>query len=219
MSLISVDSIVKTPPKDWSDLLKPEYKGMVAIDGDPRQAGDAFGAVMGAALANGGSVNNIAPGIDFFARLKQAGNFNPTDAYTANIEKGATPIAIKWDYLNLAVRDEMAKNGQKATVNIPKHGVYGGPYFQAINKYAPHPNAARLWIEFLYSDQGQLLWLKGYTHPARYNDLAKRKKIPASLAKKLPPAAAYKKVKFASVAQINKANAVLNAQWASKVGG
>lgn len=218
-SFLSVDNIVKVPPKDWSDLLHPRYKGMVAIDGDPRQAGDAFAAVMAASLANGGSLNNIAPGIDFFAKLKAVGNWNPTDAYPANIAKGATPIAIKWDYLNLAQRDDMKKTGQKVTVSIPKHGVYGGYYCQAVSRYAPHPHAAKLWLEYLYSDEGQLLFLKGYTHPARYADLAKRGKVPKSLAKRLPPASSYKTVKFATLAQITKASAVLNAQWASKVGG
>jgi len=218
MSFLSLNHVVKQAPKDWSDLLSPKLRGMVAIDGKPYSAGDGFGAVMAASLANGGSLDNIEPGINFFVKLKKAGNFNPADAYTATILKGATPIAIKWDYLNLAVRDQGAAQGQKITVNIPKHGVYGGPYYQAISAYAPHPNAAKLWMEFLYSDQGQLLWLKGYTHPARYLDLAKRKKIPAKLAKKLPPASAYKNVKFATLAQIAKANAILQEQWDAKMG-
>ena len=217
-SFLSVGSVVKNPPKDWSDLTKPEYKGQVAIDNDPRQAGDAFGAVMAAALANGGSLDNIAPGIDFFAKLKQLGNWNPTIAHEVQIERGETPIAIRWDYLNLATRDTMASKGLKATVTIPTHGVYGGYYCQAISKFAPHPNAAKLWMEFIYSDEGQLFFLKGYTHPARFADLAKRKKVPKSLASKLPKASLYKPVKFASLAQITKANVVLNQQWGPKMG-
>ena len=218
MSFLSLDSVVKESPKDWSDLLSPKLRGKVAIDGKPYAAGDGFGAVMAAALGNGGSLDNIEPGINFFVKLKKAGNWNPADALTAPILKGATPVAVKWDYLNLAVRDEGAAQGQKVSVNIPRHGVYGGPYYQAISAYAPHPNAAKLWMEFLYSDQGQLYWLKGYTHPARYLDLAKRKKIPAKLAKRLPPAAAYKKVQFATLAQKANANKVLMEQWDKKMG-
>ncbi len=217
-AFLSVDSIVKVAPKSWADLLKPMYKGMVSIDGDPRSAGNAFAAVFAAALANGGSLDNIQPGVDFFAKLNKMGNFNPTDNLPANIAKGATPIAIKWDYLLLGYRDEL-KGNPAVTVNIPSDGVYGGPYAQAISKFAPNPNAAKLWEEFLYSDEGQLLWLKGYTHPARFNDLAKRKAIPAALLAKLPPAAAYKNVKFASLAQIAKASAVLQKQWGPKVVG
>ncbi len=217
-SFLSNNNVVKEAPKDWSDLTSKKLKGMVAIDGDPRTAGDAFAAVMAASLANGGSLDNIEPGIEFFAKLKKLGNWNPTDAYPANIAKGTTPIAIKWDYLNLATRDELNGN-PSVTVTIPKSGVYGGYYCQAVSKYAPHPNAAKLWLEYLYSDEGQLLWLKGYTHPARYLDLAARKKIPAALAKKLPPASAYKSVKFASLSQVAKASKVLQEQWGPKVSG
>jgi putative spermidine/putrescine transport system substrate-binding protein len=217
-SFLSVNNVVKEPPKDWDDLLSRKLRGMVAIDGDPRLAGDAFAAVMAASLANGGSLDNIEPGLAFFARLKKLGNWNPTDAYTANIAKGTTPIAIKWDYLNLATRDEM-KGNPAATVTIPRHGVYGGYYGQAISKYAPHPNAAKLWLEYLYSDAGQLMFLKGYTHPARYQDLAGKHKIPESLARRLPPAGAYKNVRFATLSQINAAAKVLQEQWGPKMSG
>jgi len=90
--------------------------------------------------------------------------------------------------------------------------------WQAINATAPHPWAARLWQEFLFSDQGQILWLKGFAHPARFNDLAKRNKIPKSLLSALPPAALYAKAKFASVAQQTAAKNKIVAEWPSKVG-
>ena len=93
--------VVKNPPKSWKDLLKPEYKGQVAIDNSPAVAGDAFGAVWSAALANGGSLNNIMPGLEFFKKLKDIGNFNPVDCHPAQIASGETPIAIVWDYLNI----------------------------------------------------------------------------------------------------------------------
>jgi putative spermidine/putrescine transport system substrate-binding protein len=219
-SFLSLDSQVKNAPKTWSDLLKPEYKGQVALGGDPTQAGEAFGAVFGAALGNGGSLDNIQPGIDFFAKLKANGNWNPTLGNTAaNVSKGVTPIVIRWDYLNLASRDEIVKGGQQCTVTIPATGRYGSYYCQAISRFAPHMNAAKLWEEFLYSDQGQVLFLKGYTHPARYNDLAKRSKVPSSLASKLPAASNYKGVHFATIAQITKAQALLTAQWHAKMGG
>jgi putative spermidine/putrescine transport system substrate-binding protein len=217
-AFLSVTHVVKQAPRDWPDLLSPKLRGMVALGGDPRQAGEAFGAVFAAALANGGSLDDIQPGIDFFARVKKAGNFNPTFALNANIAKGATPIAIRWDYLLLAARDVFHGN-PAVTVTVPTSGLYAGYYCQAISKYAPNPHAAKLWQEYLYTDEVQLLFLKGYTHPARYTDLAKRGKIPAALAAKLPPAEAYKDVRFATVAQINKAQEVLQEQWGPKVAG
>jgi len=219
-AFLSVDSVAPQAPKDWPDLLSPKLRGKVALGSDPRQAGEAFGAVFAAALANGGSLDNIQPGVDFFAKLKKAGNFNPTFALPANVKKGATPVAIRWDYLLLASRDTfLAAGGPAVTVTVPKTGGYAGYYCQAISKYVPHPNAAKLWQEFLYTDEVQLLFLKGYTHPARYTDLAARNKIPASLAAKLPPSSAYSNVKFATVAQITKAQGVLAEQWGPKVAG
>lgn len=217
-SFIAVNQYVSTPPRQWSDLLKPIYKNQVCLGNDPRLAGEAFGAVMGASLANGGSLDNIAPGIDFFAKVKAAGNFNPTPGNTvAGKAKGSTPLVIRWDYLTLADRDSLAKQGIKATVTVPST-VFAEYYCQAISKYAPHPNAAKLWEEFLYSDEGQLLFLKGYAHPIRYSDLARRGKIPATLARKLPASRHYKNVRFPTTAQLDKAQAVLNAQWGPKMG-
>src|SRR5579872_6781936 len=209
-------NIIKTPPKTWQDLLKSDYKGKVALNGSPLTSGSAIAGVFSAALANGGSVTNVAPGIDFFAKLKSSGNFIPVQSTPQTVASGQTPISIDWDYLNLAYVKEFPAAGWKVT--IPADGVYGAYYAQAINAHAPHPWAARLWEEFLYSDQGQLLWLKGYSHPARFQDLAKRKVIPKALLAALPPASLYAKVKFASSGQQTAAKALIAQQWPSKVG-
>src|SRR5262245_50103223 len=153
--------VVKNVPEDWADLLKPEYKGQIALAGDPRKSSQAINAVWAAALANGGSPDNAAPGLDFFKKLNDAGNFVPVIAKPATIAKGETPIAIRWDYNALANRDSTAGNPEIAVV-VPKSGILAGVYVQAISAFAPHPNAAKLWMEYLYSDEGQLIWLKGY---------------------------------------------------------
>jgi putative spermidine/putrescine transport system substrate-binding protein len=216
-SFITNLHVAKQAPKDFSDLTSPKFKGMVALDNDPRSSTDALSAVFAASLANGGSLNNIEPGIAFFAKLKRLGNFITAAAHPAQIVQGATPVSIQWDYLNLAAK--ALNPNVKLAVTVPKHGAYGGFYCQAINATAPNPHAAKLWLEYLYSDAGQLLFLKGFTHPARYLDLAKRGKIPAKLAKRLPPASSYQHVKFASLAQINAASQVVVAQWGPKVLG
>lgn len=209
--------VVKTAPQDWSDLKKPEYKGQVSINGDPRSAGDAFAAVFGAALANGGSLDNILPGIEFFAELKKIGNFTSTNCLPANIAKGSTPIAIEWDYLNIAYDKQFAGNPTVKTV-IPASGKFGNFYCQAISATAPNPESARLWEEFLYSDEGQLLFLAGFAHPARYDDLAKNNKIPSSLSALLPPASDYSGIVFPSQSQTTKAASVLAAKWGTMMG-
>ena len=58
-------------------------------------------------------------------------------------------MVFNWDYLNTA-----AVVGQPAStwkVYIPSNATLGGFYYQAINKHAPHPAAARLWEEYLFS--------------------------------------------------------------------
>jgi putative spermidine/putrescine transport system substrate-binding protein len=209
--------IVKNPPKDWADLLKPEFKGKVALSGDPRTANQAIMTVVAASLASGGNLKNMGPGLDFFAKLNKAGNFVPLIAVPGTVASGETPVTVRWDYNALANRDKCDGN-PNISVIVPASGVVAGVYIQAISAYAPHPNAARLWMEFLYSDEGQLIWLKGYGHPARFNDLAKRKAIPADLAAKLPPAAAYAKAVFPSLADQDAEKAAIADGWDKAVG-
>ncbi len=209
-------AVVSNAPKSWKDLLKPEYKNKVALNGSPLSSGSAVAGVFSAAIANGGGLGNIGPGIDFFAQLKSAGNFLPVQATPQTIASGQTPITIDWDYLNLAYGKNFPAS--KITTVIPSDGVYGAYYCQAVNATAPHPWAARLWQEFLYSDQGQLLWLKGYSHPALFADMVARKVVPSALIKALPNPAAYSKVKFAHPAQVTKARATISADWPKKVG-
>ena len=210
--------IVKNPPTSFQDLLNNSYKNMVGIDNDPRQANDAFLSVFSASLANGGSLDNIQPGIDFFAKLKQKGNFTVARADSANIAKGEVAIAIMWDYLGLGFRDTF-KGKPNITIHIPSDASIAGPYVSIVNKTAPNPFAARLWIEYIFSDEGQLFYLKGYAHPARYQALAAAGKVPADLAAKLPPATEYTNVKFPTLAQLNTASAVVAQNWGPQVLG
>jgi putative spermidine/putrescine transport system substrate-binding protein len=209
-------NLVNPAPTTWKDLLNPAYKGKVALNGSPLTSGSAVAGVFSAALANGGSLSNVGPGIDFFAQLKSSGNFIPVQSTPQTVASGQTPISIDWDYLNLGYVKEFPAANWKVT--IPADGVYGAYYCQAINAHAPHPWSARLWEEFLYSDQGQLLWLKGYSHPARFQDLAARKVIPKALLTALPSASLYAKVKFASSGQQTAAKALIASQWPAKIG-
>ena len=192
--------MVKTPPQDWADLLQPAFKGQVALAGDPRTANQAIMAIGAAAVANGGSFDNPKPGLDFFDKLNKAGNFVPLIAVPGTVDSGETPVTMRWDYNALSNRDKSDGNPNIGVI-IPASGVVAGVYVQAISAYAPHPNAARLWMELLYSDEGQIIWLKGYGHPVRYADLAARGIIPADVAAKMPPAAAYAKAIFPTLDQ------------------
>ena len=194
-------------PTGVKDLLKPEYKGKVALNGDPTQAGAAFNGVVMSSLANGGSADDIQPGIDFFADLKKAGNFLPTDPTSATIESGQTPLVIDWDYLNTA---ESAKISTWKVV-VPSDALVGGYYYQAVSKDAPHPAAARLWQEFLYSDEGQNLFLGGGARPARADAMDKAGTIDKATYAKLPPVTGTPTIM--TTGQTKKAAAVLGKEW------
>jgi putative spermidine/putrescine transport system substrate-binding protein len=208
---------VGTCPKTFADLLKPEYKGLVALNGNPNKSGSAFGGVWAASLANGGSLDDITPGVEFFKKLKAAGNYNPIESTPATVEKGETPISIDWDYLNAGYREQFLPKGLDFQVVVPSDGIYASYYAQAINKDAPHPAAARLWQEFLYSAEGQNLWLKGGARPVLMPSMQADGTIDKALADKLPPVEG--EAKFPTEAQTNAAKDALAKSWDAAVAG
>jgi len=209
---IGYDSAKVPDVTSVADLLKPEFKGKVALNGNPTQAGAAFNGVVMASVANGGSADDIQPGIDFFSKLSKAGNFLPVDPTPATIESGQTPVVIDWDYTNAA---ETAKLSTWKVV-VPKNAQVGGYYYQAVNKEAAHPAAARLWEEYLFSDEGQNLYLGGGARPVRADAMVKAGTIDKAAYEKLPAVSGTPVLLTAD--QNTKAAAVLGKQWA-KVSG
>ncbi|WP_250035030.1 ABC transporter substrate-binding protein [Paractinoplanes maris] len=209
---VGYDSAKVPAPTSLADLLKPEYKGKVALNGDPTQAGSAFGAVQAASLGNGGTVEDIKPGVDYFGKLKKAGNLLPVDPDSASIQSGQTPVVFDWDYLNAA---EATKLKTWKTF-VPSGAVLGSYYVQAINKDAPHPAAARLWQEFLYSDEGQNLWLKGGARPVRAEAMEKAGTIDKAAFAALPKIDGEPVIP--TEAQNTKAKEILASDWAKAIG-
>jgi putative spermidine/putrescine transport system substrate-binding protein len=171
---------------------------------------------MMASLANGGSADDISKGVEFFKKLKAAGNFLPVDPNPATIKAGQTPVVIDWDYVNVGE----AKGANSGSVDwkavVPQNAVYGSYYVQAINKQAPHPAAARLWEEFLYSDQGQNLWLAGGARPVRADAMSKAGTIDKAAYSALPQVTGTPVL--LTQQQSDKAAAFLKDNWAKSVG-
>lgn len=211
--------LVKDVPQSWADLLKPDYANAVAMAGDPRTSNQAIQAVYAAGLAGGAAAGKDAgvAGLDFFKKLNASGNFVPVIGKPATLAQGQTPILINWDYNALAGRDTLNGN-PPVDVVVPTDGVVAGVYVQAISAYAPHPNAAKLWMEYLYSDEGQIGWLKGYCHPIRFNALAKEGKVPQELLDKMPPAEAYAKAVFPTLDEQGASKEEITKSWDTVVG-
>jgi putative spermidine/putrescine transport system substrate-binding protein len=199
-----------------SDLLSPKFKNAVALNGNPTSANAALNGVMMASLAQGGSAADIGPGVSFFGKLKAAGNFSPISATGATIKAGTTPVVFNWDYLNLPSYVGVPSSQWK--VFIPPNAVLGGYYAQAINKNAPHPAAARLWEEFLYSQAatgGQNLWLQGGARPVEEQAMTSAGTLNTTAAAALP--AVTGTPVFLTQSQNTDAANYLAANWAKAV--
>ncbi len=198
-----------------SQLLGPKFKNSVALNGNPTSANAALNGVMMANLAQGGTASNIADGVSFFQKLKAAGNFSPVSATGATIKAGTTPVVFNWDYLNLP--SYVGVSNWK--VFVPQGVALGGYYTQAVNKSAPHPAAARLWEEFLYSQAasgGQNLWIEGGARPVEQPAMQTNGSLNSSAASKLPSVSGTPV--FLTQTQNTDAANYLAANWAKAVG-
>ncbi|MDQ6774609.1 MAG: ABC transporter substrate-binding protein [Candidatus Dormibacteraeota bacterium] len=209
---VGYDSAKVPAVTSLQDLLGPGFKGKVALNGDPTKANAALNGVMMAALGNGGSLDNVGPGVDFFHNLNKAGNFVPVQATSATVKNGTTPVVFDWDYLSAA----HGKDVPTWKVFVPPGAVLGGYYAQTINLKAPHPAAARLWQEYLFSNEGQNLWLKGLARPVRMSAMQAAGTIDRTAASALPPVGG--KPVFLSQDQATAASTYLASHWAAAIG-
>ncbi len=217
IGLTTNTTIVPNAPKTFADLKKPEYKGLVALNGDPRESGSGLAGVMAASLANGGSADDIMPGIQFFADLKASGNLGASDVTAATLLSGETPIAIDWSYNLPGLAKQLTDGGQTAETNFPSDGVYGGFYSQGVVKGSPHQACSKLWLEHILSDDGALGYLEGGAMPARYQALLDAGKVTAESKTNLPPDDLIAQIKFLTPAQIAAAADVLAKNWGPMV--
>lgn len=199
-------------------LLGRKFAHAVALDGNPTQATSALYGVMMANLALGGTPGSIALGVGFFRKLATAGNLVSVPATTPlTIKSGTTPVVINWDYLNTA--PVVGRSSATWKIFIPTGAALGSFYAQAINKNAPHPAAARLWEEYLYSQGpsgGQNLWLQGGVRPVEQSAMTAGHRIDSALAAAYPPVDGA--ATFLSASQLTAAVTYVRQHWRRAVG-
>ncbi|MFN2149677.1 MAG: ABC transporter substrate-binding protein [Anaerolineales bacterium] len=184
--LVNTD-LVQNMPHTWDDLLKPEYHDMICSR-DPRVSTYATASVLAAAYSHGGGEGNVQPGLDFFQELRDSGNWREGVVLNvAAVQKGECPISLVYDFDGFAKRDA---TGLPLEVIIPQDATVGMIFAQYINALAPHPNAAKLTINYFYSDEGQIAFATGYAHPTRPVDL------PSDIAAKILPESEYPHLYF-----------------------
>jgi len=210
-------TLVETVPASFAELNNPDYEGMVSLNGDPRESGAAFAAVMAASLANGGSFDDIMPGIQYFADLKAAGVLNEINMSEASVLAGETPIVLDWTYNFPGLIPKIEEAGFTFASAVPSDAVYGAYYAQGVVADSPHPNAARLWIEHILSDEGALEYLEGGAIPARYATLVENGTITDDMLANLPAPELIDQVSFPNADQFAAAQQALAANWGPMV--
>jgi putative spermidine/putrescine transport system substrate-binding protein len=213
-------SVIKTPPTSFASLLQPEFKDAVGLSNSPTSSNAGFSAVYAAALDNGGSLNNIQPGISYFKKLAAAGNYNPVEAGG----NGDAPMAEKtvlatldWTYNQLSWEQELKSHGIIWKMVIPSGTPFASYYAMAISAYAPDPAAARLFLEYMYSPTGQNLWLEGGAVPSTITTMEKDGTVNKAAESTIPPFKGTPAIP--NNAQATAAKAVVVKEWSSAVGG
>ncbi len=217
IAILTNTTIVETAPTTFAELAGPDYEGLVALNGDPRESGSAFAGVLAASIANGGSVDDILPGIEYFAGLKASGNLIGSDVTPETVLSGETPIAIDWSYNLPGLAAQLEEAGFTVETHFPSDGIYGGFYSQGVVADSPHQACSQLWLEHIFSNEGALGYLQGGAVPARIVALNDAGLVTDEVSANLPPAELLDQVSFLSPAQIAAAKDVLAENWGPMV--
>ncbi|WP_422114713.1 extracellular solute-binding protein [Brachybacterium sp. UNK5269] len=214
---IGVDENDVPLPASFADLKKPEYKGKVALPGDPRQGASSIATVFAAALANGGSLDDIQPGIDYFAELAELGNLVVINGVANGLATGQASVVFDWNYNFIGIEQTMADSGVALTHFVPEDGVYGNYYAQPVTTNSPQPNAARLWVDWLTSDEGAEQYALGGAVPARFPELSAAGKLSDEALSMLPDPGVLEKIELPTPEQGEAAGAIIAKNWATQV--
>ncbi|MDN3919164.1 ABC transporter substrate-binding protein [Roseateles violae] len=180
---------VARPPVTWAELFGGSHTVLIGHVGSSAQ-GNA--AVLAAAVALGGSETQLTPALAQFARLQREGRLIVEQPSLKLLERGEIDVLLLWDFQALGMRSRLARGAPEYEVLIPADGSITSGYTPIINRHAPHPNAALLVREFIFSDAGQLNLARGYARPIRLAQL----NLPEPLRQGLLDEAQYAKARL-----------------------
>lgn len=152
LALVYTSDLTPAPTKA-TDLTNPAYKGVVGITGDPTSSNQAFMSVIAASIGNGGAENlaDVKPGLALFKNVKSV-NGALAKVNATNLVSGAVKVGFAWDFNSIGWTAGAAKAGINLKWTYPSDFILQAPpYINAINAKAPHCANARLWQEYVYS--------------------------------------------------------------------
>jgi len=197
--MVNIDALKGKPvPRSWADLLKPQYKGLVGYL-DPASAFVGYVGAVAVNQARGGTLDNFAPGIEYFKALQKNEPIVPKQTSYSRVLSGE--IAILLDYDFNAYR---AKYKDKANVEfvIPAEGSVVVPYVMSLAARNPNGDNGRKTLDFVLSNEGQAIWANAYLRPVRASAMSK------DAQSRFLPAADYaraKPVDYVKMADVQKA--------------
>lgn len=198
------------------DLLDPKFKGVVALNGDPTKAAAGLNGLFMTSLATGGTLDDVSKGVEWFKKLKAAGNFINVDPNTATIDSGQTRVVFDWTYNHKSHSDRFKAAGKSWKIFVPKGAEVGSWYNAGVSPWAPNPACARLWMEFIFSPAGSNSWAKGGASPVIWPMMIKDKTASKAAIAVIGSGTGVARV--ASPEQLAAANTYLVANWAAAVG-
>ena len=146
---------IKDPPKSWTDLLDPKFKGKVAMP-NPKVAATALATV---------SAVTDKYGWEYWQKLKANGVVvSPTMEMREKFGRGEYPITITMEEDVLKQKAQ----GVRATVIYPEEGSVIVPGYICILKDTQNPEGARKLVDWWLSRDGQLAMSLGYMHPVKF---------------------------------------------------
>ncbi len=194
-------------------LLKTKQAPLLKVVQSGIFGAQAANGVLAAAISKGGDEKNIEPALLMFAEIAKQGRLSLSNPTIATMEKGEIEVGVVWDFNGLSYRDKMV-NPDDYEVLIPSDGSVISGYTTIINKYAKHPNAAKLAREYIFSDAGQTNLARGNARPIRAEHIT----LPADVQAKLLPNEQYKHVKpIADADAWEKTSKSLPKKWNEQV--
>ena len=149
---IVYNTTLPSVPTKATDFAKAEYKGFVGITGDPTSSNQAFMSVLAASLGNGGEKNlsDVTKGLALFKSVKAQAPLVKVNG--TNLATGTAKLGFMWDFNALGIIPAAKAAGLDLKFVYPTDFVLQAPpYINAINAKSPNCANARLWQEFVYS--------------------------------------------------------------------